>query len=329
MLEDLAETHEEVEVRALIIGPAQHGLRLDQALAALVPDLSRNYLKQLVGAGAARQQGSVVVKPSRPVHAGEQWSIELRPTAQSQAFRPESLPIDIVFADEHLYVVNKPAGLVVHPAPGNWTGTLLNGLLGLDTHAQELPRAGIVHRLDKDTSGLMVVARSRIAMEALTHLIATRVLDRQYLALAHRPWEGAARRTMEGAIGRDPRNRLRMAVVDPLRHSGKPARTEVFLLQQAIHGCLLRCKLHTGRTHQIRVHLAHAGHPLVSDALYGGAPAAGMSRQALHAWRLRLTHPLTGKALAFEAAPPDDFAQALARWGLGYNPSQWLDEGLA
>lgn len=329
VLEDLAETLEEAEVRQLVFGPSQHGLRLDQALASLVPELSRNYLKQLVGAGAARHQGTVVVKPARPVHAGERWSIELRPTAQSQAFKPESLPVDVVFADEHLCVVNKPAGLVVHPAPGNWTGTLLNGLLGLDPRAHELPRAGIVHRLDKDTSGLMVVARSRVAMEALTHLIATRALDRQYLALAHRRWEGAVRRTLDGAIGRDPRNRLRMAVVDPLRHPGKPARTEVFLLRQAVQGCLLRCKLHTGRTHQIRVHLAHAAHPLVSDALYGGAAAAGMSRQALHAWRLRFIHPLTGQAVAFEAAPPDDFVQALARWGLGYNPAQWLDEGLA
>ncbi|HMN22747.1 MAG TPA: RluA family pseudouridine synthase, partial [Ottowia sp.] len=177
-------------------------------------------------------------------------------------------------------------------------------------------RAGIVHRLDKDTSGLLVVARSRPAMDALVAQIAARQIRREYLALAHRPWRGPPERDVEAAIGRDPRNRLRMAVVDLARLPGKPARTHCALLQNAEQGCLLRCRLDTGRTHQIRVHLAHLGHPLVGDVLYGGAPAAGMTRQALHARRLAFSHPVTGAALDFRAPLPNDLAAALAAWGL-------------
>jgi 23S rRNA pseudouridine1911/1915/1917 synthase len=185
-----------------------------------------------------------------------------------------------------------------------------------------LPRAGIVHRLDKDTSGLMVVARTRAVMDALVRLIAQREVSRQYVALAHRPWTGPAKRDVEAAIGRDPRNRLRMAVVDLSRHPGKPAKTSVELLANGAQGCWLRCTLHTGRTHQIRVHLASIGHPLVADELYGGVPAAGMRRQALHAYRLAFTHPVTGAELALRAPLPQDFRSALEAWGLGYNASQ-------
>ncbi|MEQ1659034.1 MAG: RluA family pseudouridine synthase, partial [Hylemonella sp.] len=216
----------------------------------------------------------------------------------------------------------KPAGLVVHPAPGNWRGTLLNGLLAHDAKAAQLPRAGIVHRLDKDTSGLMVVARTRTTMDALVKLIAAREVSRQYLALAQQPWSGPVRREVEAAIGRDPRNRLRMAVVDLLRQPGKPAKTTFELLYNAAQGCWLRCTLHTGRTHQIRVHAASIGHPLLADTLYGGAPAAGMSRQALHAWRLAFTHPVSGRELVFKAALPQDMREALADWGVGYNAQQ-------
>jgi 23S rRNA pseudouridine1911/1915/1917 synthase len=301
-------------------------MRLDQALAALVPGLSRSYLKQLVEAGAARRGSQIMLKPSRIVCAGERWTLELRPTAQSQAFQAQAMPLDIRYSDEHLLVVNKAAGMVVHPAPGNWSGTLLNGLLALDERSRALPRAGIVHRLDKDTSGLMVVARSRIAMDSLTTMIAARSLNREYLALAHRPWSGARTRRFEQPIGRDPRNRLRMAVVDLARNPGKPALTDVTLLQQAADGCLLHCKLFTGRTHQIRVHLAFAGHPLVADALYGGARVAGLERQALHAWRLSFAHPVNSQPLAFQMDPTEDFLQGLAQWGLGYNPAKWLEE---
>jgi 23S rRNA pseudouridine1911/1915/1917 synthase len=258
------------------------------------------------------------------VKAGEAGEIELRPTPQSQAFVPEDLPLTVVYEDEHLRIVDKPAGLVVHPAPGNWRGTLLNALLGRDPAARMLPRAGIVHRLDKDTSGLMVVARTRQAMDRLVAQIAAREVSRQYLALAHRPWQGPAQRRVDAAIGRDPRNRLRMAVVDPQRQSGKPAATVFQLLEQAEHGCALLCTLETGRTHQIRVHAAHVGHPLVADALYGGGPAAGLSRQALHAARLAFAHPVTGASLAFHAPLPADLRAAWSAWGLRYNEPEWL-----
>ena len=304
------------ETRHFDVGAAHHGERLDRALAALVPEFSRNYLSQLVAAGAAQLNGRAVTRPAQRLRAADRLVIELRPTPMSQAFVPQAIPLEVLYQDEHLAVIDKPAGLVVHPAPGNWSGTLLNALLALDARAAQLPRAGIVHRLDKDTSGLMVVARSRPAMDALVAAIAARQVRREYLALAHRPWQGPHEREVDAAIGRDPRHRLRMAVVDMDRNAGKPAQTFVQLLQNTEHGCLLRCQLRTGRTHQIRVHLAHLGHPLVADALYGGAPAAGLTRQALHARRLTLSHPVSGAPLDFHASLPADLAAALAAWGL-------------
>jgi 23S rRNA pseudouridine1911/1915/1917 synthase len=314
-----AELSEPSEIRNFLIGQDEHGQRLDRALAALVPEFSRSYLQQLIEAGMVAIQGRVLTKASTTVHAGAAGCIELRPTPQSQAFRPERMPIAVLYEDEHLRVIDKPAGLVVHPAPGNWSGTLLNGLLALDPRAALLPRAGIVHRLDRDTSGLMVVARSRAAMDALVALIAAREVTRQYLALAHRSWQGAAARHVDAAIGRDPRNRLRMAVVDLQRHSGKPARTLIEALDSSDQGCAVRCTLETGRTHQIRVHMASIGHPLVGDTLYGGAAAAGLARQALHAFRLAFVHPATHRPMEFRAPPPPDLVQALQAWGLDYN----------
>lgn len=318
-LEDAVEFGSEAETRALRFGAEDHGERLDRALARLVPGFSRSYLAQLVGDGAVRLGGQVVVKPAHRVRAGDEGSIDLRPTPQSRAFVPEDIPLDVLYEDEHLRVIDKPAGLVVHPAPGNWQGTLLNGLLARDAGAGLLPRAGIVHRLDKDTSGLMVVARTRTAMDALVRQIAAREVRRQYVALAHRPWAGAPLRHVDAPIGRDPRNRLRMAVVDLDRHSGKVAGTDIRLLEDAPLGCWVECTLHTGRTHQIRVHMASIGHPLVGDDLYGGAPAAGLVRQALHAYRLGFDHPVTGVALAFESPLPADLRGALVAWGLRYN----------
>lgn len=323
--DDPAEAGPDAELRPLHISAALHGQRLDRALVALAPEFSRSYLQQLVEAGAVTLNGKPAVKTSARVKAGDRGEIELRPTPQSQAFLPEPMALDVVYEDEHLCVINKPAGLVVHPAPGNWQGTLLNGLLARDAQARLLPRAGIVHRLDKDTSGLMVVARTRAAMDALVQLIAARDVSRQYVALAHRPWTGAARRQVDAAIGRDPRNRLRMAVVDLERQGGKAARTDFELLENAQDGCWVRCTLHTGRTHQIRVHMASIGHPLVADETYGGAPAAGLARQALHAFRLAFAHPMTGAPMAFVAPLPNDIRQALASWGLRYNDRQWLE----
>lgn len=319
-LEDRADVGLEVELRPLIFSEPQHGVRLDRALAELVPEFSRSYLQQLIELGAVKVNGSALVKASARVRAGDMGMIELRPTPQSQAFKPEAMALDIVHQDAHLLVINKPAGLVVHPAPGNWQGTLLNGLLAQDPKAADLPRAGIVHRLDKDTSGLMVVARTRAVMDALVKLIAARDVSRQYLALGHHPWSGPARREADAPIGRDPRNRLRMAVVDLARNPGKPARTDIELIQNSEQGCLVRCTLHTGRTHQIRVHMASIGHSLVADELYSGAPVAAMRRQALHALRLAFTHPVTDQPMVFQVPPPPDFSQALAHWGLSYNP---------
>lgn len=317
--EEAADLSDASEIRTFLIGEGQHGQRLDRALAALVPEFSRSYLQQLIEAGVVEVQGRVVTKTSATVHAGESGRIELRPTPQSQAFRPEAMDIEVLHEDEHLRIIDKPAGLVVHPAPGNWSGTLLNGLLALDPNAALLPRAGIVHRLDRDTSGLMVVARSRAAMDALVALIAAREVKRQYLALAHRSWQGANARHVDSPIGRDPRNRLRMAVVDLERHSGKPARTLIEALDSNELGCAVRCTLETGRTHQIRVHMASIGHPLVGDVLYGGAEAAGLMRQALHAFRLGFVHPATGEAMEFHSPPPPDLVHALSNWGLDYN----------
>ncbi len=314
-----SELQEECEQREFAVDAALHGLRLDRALAQLIPEFSRSYLQQLVEEGAVELQGRPVRKPSTAVQAGQRGRIELRPTPQSQAFRPEAMDLRVVHEDEHLAVIDKPAGLVVHPAPGHWSGTLLNGLLARDARAAALPRAGIVHRLDRDTSGLMVVARSRQAMDALVRMIAAREVSRQYLAIGHRAWSGPAGRVVEGAIGRDPRNRLRMAVVDLAQHPGKPARTRFDLLDDAERGCLVRCTLDTGRTHQIRVHMASIGHPLVGDETYGGAPAGGLHRQALHAFRLAFAHPMTGQALDLRSALPEDIAAAAVAWGLDYN----------
>ncbi|MEG0974703.1 MAG: RluA family pseudouridine synthase [Comamonas sp.] len=309
----------EWETRAVVAGVDAHGLRLDKALALWVPEFSRSYLQALLLQGAVLVNGKQHAKPSSKVKVGDAVSVELRPTQQSQAFLPQDIPLDVVYEDAHFLIVNKPAGMVVHPAPGNWSGTLLNALLAHDAKAAQLPRAGIVHRLDKDTSGLMVVARDRQTMDALVRLIAARDVNRNYVALAHKPWVGVATKTVALPIGRDPRNRLRMAVVDLAQHAGKPAKTDFRLLASAPDACLVFCKLHTGRTHQIRVHMASLHHPLLADALYGGVPAAGMERQALHALRLAFVHPVTGEAMSWFALPPSDMLRAMENLDIRYN----------
>lgn len=307
------------EVRELVVPQELHGQRLDRMLVAGVPEFSRSYLQQLLEDGAVSRMGLKQAKSSQKVKAGEVWTIELRATPQSQAFKPEKMPLHVVYEDAHLRVIDKPAGLVVHPAPGNWSGTLMNGLLGLDPQLKELPRAGIVHRLDKDTSGLMVVARTRLAMDALVHKIAARDIHRQYVAMSDRAWTSSKQKTVDLPIGRDPANRLRMAVVDLTRHSGKIAKTHFHVLSQNEQGSLVRCILETGRTHQIRVHMASLKLPLVGDTLYGGSIHALMPRQALHAERLTFDHPMTGQAMDFLSPLPADFESLRQAWSLSYN----------
>ncbi|WP_254789690.1 RluA family pseudouridine synthase [Variovorax sp. OV329] len=313
------EAEQASEIREFSIPSGLHKERLDRVLAELIPEFSRNYLRQLLEAGAVQLKGRVVTKPATRVLAGEPGQIELRPTPQSQAFTPEPMDLRVVYEDAHLRVIDKPVGLVVHPAPGHWSGTLLNGLLAHDAQAGHLPRAGIVHRLDRDTSGLMVVARTRAAMDALVAMIGAREVTRQYLALANRAWQGADARHVDAPIGRDPRNRLRMAVVDLARHSGKTARTLIEKVDGCDEGCLVRCTLETGRTHQIRVHMASIGHPLVGDALYGGVATPELDRQALHAFRLAFRHPVTQENLELRSEPPEDLLAGMRAWGLDYN----------
>ena len=289
------------------------GRRFDQALAEMFPDYSRSRLTSWIKAGAITLDGAPAV-PRQLLKGGEQVRLEAE-LENEVSSEPEAIALDIVHEDEHLLVLNKPAGLVVHPGAGNPAGTLLNALLHHDPKLAELPRGGIVHRLDKDTSGLMVVAKTLAAHTALVDMLSRHDVDRQYEAVVL----GAliAGGTIDAAIGRHHSDRLRQAVRD--EEDGKHAITHYRLRERFRAHTLIQCNLETGRTHQIRVHMAHIGHPLVGDPLYGGglklpkratpelvATLRGFRRQALHAERLSFEHPATGEALSFEAARPDD-----------------------
>jgi 23S rRNA pseudouridine1911/1915/1917 synthase len=308
----------EAEKRQQVLEPAHHGLRLDKLLTLMAPEFSRSYLQSLIARGCVQVQGETADLASRKMKAGQVVVLTLLPTQQSQAFRAEARPLAVVFEDEHVLVLNKPAGWVVHPAAGNWSGTLMNAVLAHHAAAAALPRAGIVHRLDKDTSGLMVLAKTAPAMFRLTAALASRTVSRQYMALAHGMVPEIL--VVDAPVGRDPRQRTRMAVVS----QGKQACTDFSRLAwmppaEGVPGGVsaVWCRLHTGRTHQIRVHLSHRGYPLLADGLYGGRPALGMERQALHAARLSLEHPATGEIMCWEAPPPPDMLAAWLQVGAG------------
>jgi len=290
------------------------GLRLDQALARLFPEHSRSRLAAWVKDGRVTVDASRV-DPKHKVWGGER--IALAPDADAIAVedRPEAIDLAIVHEDDNLLVVDKPAGLVVHPGSGNRRGTLLNALLHHVPGNASLPRAGIVHRLDKDTTGLMVVAKTLTAQTDLVRQLAARTVRREYLALAH--GVVAADGEVDAPIGRHPTARTRMAVVA----QGKQARTRYRVARRLDGATLLECGLDTGRTHQIRVHLASIGHPLVGDPTYGPRRASGIAaldafpRQALHAARLALVHPSTGEACEWRVPAPADLAALLERLG--------------
>jgi 23S rRNA pseudouridine1911/1915/1917 synthase len=284
------------------------GQRLDQALAALLPAHSRTRIKASIEAGDVRVDGRMAV-PRLRLRGGESIALSV-PSREPLPDAPQAIALDILYEDDDILVIDKPAGLVVHPGSGNRSGTLLNALLHHRPAQAALPRAGIVHRLDKDTSGLMVVAASEAAHATLVRRLARHEVTREYLALAR---GDLARATIVDApIGRHPVQRTAMAVVE----RGKPARTHLAVVERFGVATLLRCRLETGRTHQIRVHAAAIGHPLVGDPTYGtrrGPPALpAFTRQALHAARLAFDHPVTGEPLDFESAPPPDLAALIA-----------------
>lgn len=299
------------------ITTAQDGGRLDRSLAELAPDLSRSRLKSLIESGQISHEGKAVIQPSTKVSAGQTFAIVIAEPAQAEP-EGQDIALDILFEDEDIVVLNKPAGLVVHPGPGNPDHTLVNALIAHCGASLKgiggVLRPGIVHRLDKDTSGVMVTAKTEQAHRNLVHQFAERRVERAYGALVWgRP--SPPHGEITGNIGRSPRNRKKMAV---LRSGGRPATTRYRVLQSFGGGLAshLECRLLTGRTHQIRVHLASAGLPIVCDPVYGRrgrTPAeTSLSRPALHAERLGFTHPTSGERQRFESPPPEDLAALLA-----------------
>ena len=295
------------------------GRRFDQALAEMFPEYSRSRLAEWIKAGDALLDGQPV-RPRDPVRGGEAVAVNLRTRVETHS-EAEAIALDVRYQDADVLVIDKPAGLVVHPGAGNPRGTMVNALLHLDPSLAELPRAGIVHRLDKDTSGLMVVARSLRAHSSLIEQLSGREVHRQYLAVVVGPMIAGG--TVDAPIGRHPTDRIRQAVVK--EGQGKQAVTHYRVRERFRAHTLVECRLETGRTHQIRVHMAYAKHPLIGDPLYGGSfklPKAatpelvealrGFRRQALHAEKLSFRHPVSGEAVTTESPMPDDMQALLA-----------------
>ncbi len=306
----------------LAVPDACAGLRLDQVLAKLLPEYSRSRLQEWITGQQVKVDGAFATTRQK-VWGGEKLEVLPQAHPSEQPHQAEDIALDIVYEDDALLVINKPVGLVVHPGSGNWEGTLLNALLHHAPQLADVPRAGIVHRLDKDTSGLLVVAKTLTAQTALVRQLEARSVQREYLALVYGEFPRAGK--VDAPIGRHPAQRVKMAVVE----SGKPAVTH-YQIERIFttastgsgQGCtLLRCRLETGRTHQIRVHLAHIGHPLVGDSVYLKGPQkcmpqlrallAGFPRQALHATRLALVHPVNGEMMEWHAPLPADMTRLL------------------
>ena len=311
---DLVPTNVGTTQNVLKVPLALAGMRFDQALAEMLPDYSRSRLTAMVKEGAILLRGAAAA-PKTKLMGGEIIAASLHARAEETAFLPEDLPINVIHGDETVIVIDKPAGLVVHPAAGNWSGTLLNGLLFRYPEVANLPRAGIVHRLDKDTTGVMVVARTEAAQLALVRQLQARTVKRIYLALVR--GRLSKNGTVDAPIGRHSHQRTRMAVMKDA-HAGKPAVTHYRVLEKFQFHTLVECQLETGRTHQIRVHLQSIGFPIEGDLVYGAtmsgidddvrAAIRGFGRQALHARKLSFIHPLTGIESTYEAPIPDDMS---------------------
>ncbi len=294
----------------LLVPPECAGLRLDQALARLLPQHSRNRLAQWVREHRVTVEGRPAL-PRDKLAGGEEIRVEPIDDPRTLPHRPQDIALEIIFEDATILVVDKPAGLVVHPGSGNWEGTMLNALLQHAPQVREVPRAGIVHRLDKDTSGLLVVAKTLTAQTDLVRQLQARTVTREYAAIVHGNLTRSG--TVEAPIGRHPVSRTRMAVVA----RGKSAITHYRVAARYAAATLLCCRLETGRTHQIRVHLASIGHALVGDPVYGKRTGKGNAlefhRQALHAQKLGLVHPQTREPMTWEAPLPADMRDLITR----------------
>ena len=303
---------ERIAAIQLIVPKGASRLRLDRFLASELPAYSRSRVQQLIRDRLVSLNGAPA-RPSDLVRTGDHVDL-IEPPPVKIDNRPEPIPLDILFEDEDLIVINKPAGLVVHPGAGQREHTLVNALLH---HCPNLSgiggkeRPGIVHRLDKETSGCIVVAKNDGAHRSLSAQFASRTVEKIYLALiAGKPRKSSG--IIDEKIGRHPVHRQRMSVAST---RGRPARTEYCVLQTSEKASLIECRLHSGRTHQVRVHLHHLGHPVLGDKVYAPKFARSFSRQMLHAWKLGLEHPHTGDWKSFVAQPPEDFARAMESLG--------------